>query len=141
MNLGKVISWSARGLLLVAVCTGLVKAAEEKGSGPSFSELLPQAAKDMGTDPGAAYHSALAKALALQHGGVISSCVHTFGSEGAEPFEAVVVGAADGKLSGFTPASMTPLSKCIQGRLLHSKFPKPPFAPFHDKMRFSFKQE
>jgi hypothetical protein len=142
MRLGEVSqSLLVGGFLLVVACAGVLRAGEDKGPSSLFADLLSKAARDMGTDLGAAYHSTLGKALALQHGGLVSSCVHTFGGDGAEPFEAVVVVAADGKVAEFALDSITSLSKCIQGRLLRAKFPKPPFAPFHDRMRFSFKRE
>ena len=140
MKLGKFQSRAMRGFLLVVVCAGVVEAGD-KAPRSSFSELLPQAERDLSTDVGQAYHSSLAKALALQHGGVVTSCMRTFGRDGEEPFVAIVVVAADGKITEVVPDSMTNLSKCIQGRLVKLKLPKPPSAPFHDLMRFSFKQE
>ena len=126
-------------LMLVTVCACVMAAGEDKKPSPTFAELLPLSMRDMSSTAGGPYHDAMAKTLIGKLSGVVTSCVHTWRDDGLEPFQAIVVVEADGKVKYIVVNSQSSISKCIQGRLLRASFPQPPFAPYHDRMNFTFK--
>ncbi len=55
-----------------------------------------------------------------------------------EPFKIVLVVAESGTVTTVALSAETAVATCIRKALVKEKFPKPPFAPFHDLIEMAF---
>ena len=131
----------ARILGSTVLVGSLLGGTETRGGEASFEGLEPQARRDMKEGEGPAYHSALARTYRHKLADGIGYCTRKGMAPPTGAFQAVLVVLSDGKVSQVAVNSSGDVSKCIQERLLRTKLPKPPFAPFHDLMAITFKQE
>lgn len=104
---------------------------------PTFADLLARARKDIATTEGSAYDIVIGKQFGSRRARDVGTCVNA--SPGVpEPFKIVLVVAESGKVTTMALSAETPVATCIRRILIKEKFPKPPFAPFHDLIEMAF---
>ncbi len=105
---------------------------------PTFDQLLAQARQDMATKEGSAYDIVIGKQFASRHARDVGACVDA-SAAAPDPFKLIVVVGDTGKVTTVTLSAETPVATCIRKVLEKEKFPKPPFAPFHDLIEMAFR--
>ncbi len=104
---------------------------------PAFAELLARARKDIATKEGPAYDIVIGKQVGRRHAHDVGMCVNA-SPVAPEPFKIVLVVEESGKVTTVALSAETAVATCIRKALVTEKFPKPPFAPFHDLIEMAF---
>lgn len=127
-------------LALSMLMSGVVFAASaiaDEGSS-HFVALLARAERDARTEAGDRYGAGMDRQFGERHGTTVGACIEAAGDQGSGAFQMVIVVSSDGRVSRVAVDPETPVSHCVRDALGSEVFARPPFAPFHDRIRLSF---
>jgi tetratricopeptide (TPR) repeat protein len=124
-------SEAAKDLALALEARGL-DAAVARGTVATLRRGVAAARRDRKRPEGEEYYGVLIRELMARHTQTVGRCREQAGR--AEPFDLFVTVAPDGAVASAETSPPSALGACIAGGLTGSRFPSPPFAPFHARL-------